>query len=160
MRSISFACHSMFCLLSLGLLAACDKVVDGSQAAAGITQHAVTDAADAWKDAFTYHPKQGPQAPQTRYCYQMYGDIVCYDSLQPGLTAKLVGYQDGSHVSGIQPGGGSLGASGGDPVAYHNAPASSIDQTTVIATKTAFDDKAVSTPTHGTIQTMDLAPPR
>ena len=105
---------------SLLALSACDSMVDGSNARASITSRAFSDMRDAWTDAFTYHPKEPPNAPQTRYCYQMMTDIVCYDSVQPGLTAKLAGYQDGNHMSWIQPGGGSLGASGGNPVALKN----------------------------------------
>ncbi len=99
-------------------LSACDMMVDRSRASASITQRAFSDATSVWRDVFTYHPPEEPNKPQTRYCYTMYSDIVCYDSVQPQMTAKLFGYQDGESQSWIQPGGGSLGASGGNPVVY------------------------------------------
>jgi len=112
---------ALLALLFVIPLGGCDKMVDRAHASASLTQRAFSDAADAWSDILTYHPPAQPQAPQTRYCYKMMTDIVCYDSVQPGLTAKLVGYQDGDHASWIQPGGGSLGASGGEPKALRVA---------------------------------------
>ncbi len=103
------------CFAVLIGLTGCDKAVDGSNAAASVTSKAFNDTKETWTDLFTYHPKKPPQGPQTRYCYQLQTDIVCYDSVQPNSTSKLVGYQDGNQISWVQPGGGSLGASGGDP---------------------------------------------
>ena len=98
-------------------LMGCNALVDTSNTAADITHNAYNDAIDHWRDVFTYRQKPGPQSPQTRYCYKMQTDVVCYDSVQPEQTAKLVGYQDGDQISWVQPGGGSLGASGGAPAA-------------------------------------------
>lgn len=97
-------------------LTACDRAVDTSNAAAEITHKSYVNARDAWSDVFTYHPKSAPSAPQTRYCYQAQTDVVCYDSPQQGQLSKLVGYQDGPAIGWYQPGGGSVGASGGEPV--------------------------------------------
>lgn len=140
------------CLLSLS---ACDSLVDGAQARASMTERAFHDAASAWTDVFTYHPKAEPNAPQTRYCYQMMTDVVCYDSVQPGLTAKLVGYQDGDHLSWVQPGGGSLGASGGNPVSYKKQPAV---KRNIIEAKKPLEYTATeaASPNRGEIETMDL----
>ena len=142
-------------------LAACDSVVDSSNAAASVTSRVFSDTTSTWIDAFTYHPKRGPQAPQTRYCYRMMTDIVCYDSLQPGLTAKLVGYQDGTHLSWVQPGGGSLGASGGDPVSFKpntNAPVGeNVYQVTNKLHGTPAENPSNN---QGVIQTMDLPAPK
>lgn len=107
-------------LVVLGL-SACDKIVDTSRAAESITRNAFEDTRSSWADFFTYHPEQPESLPQTRYCYQLQSDIVCYDSQQTNLTAKLVGYQDGERHSWVQPGGGSLGASGGEPIALRPA---------------------------------------
>ena len=98
-------------------LTACDKLVDSSHAVQSVTKAAYEDTKSSWKDFFTYHPPIPDSLPQTRYCYQMQSDVVCYDSEQRQLTSKLVGYQDGENISWVQPGGGSLGASGGEPVA-------------------------------------------
>ncbi|MBX9726920.1 MAG: hypothetical protein K2X09_06610 [Rickettsiales bacterium] len=103
-------------LVSL-VMSGCDKLVDGSRAAESITRNAFDDSVSTWSDLFTYHPRQPDSLPQTRYCYQLQSDIVCYDNQQTTLTAKLVGYQDGENLSWVQPGGGSLGASGGEPIA-------------------------------------------
>lgn len=104
------------------LLAACTPAAESAQQAGVTTRNAMQDNAAAWRNLFTYSPRdKRPQLPQTRYCYQMQADIVCYDSPQPGMTAKMTGYQDGSNISWVQPGGGSLGASGGEPTAPHDA---------------------------------------
>ncbi len=102
-------------------LPGCDKVADTSRAVQSVTHNAFDDTRDSWKDFFTYHPPQPEPLPQTRYCYQMQSDVVCYDSEQTTLTSKLVGFQDGETISWVQPGGGSLGASGGPPVALRPA---------------------------------------
>lgn len=116
------------CLFLLGsiatmiAMAGCDRAVDTSRAAKQVTEHAIEDAKSSWRDFFSYHPAMPDPLPQTRYCYQMQSDVVCYDSEQTKLTAKLVGYQDGENISWVQPGGGSLGASGGGPVALRPVP--------------------------------------
>lgn len=99
------------------LLMACNSVVETSNVAAEMTHSAFNDSVDHWRNVFTYTPKPQPQGPQTRYCYKMQTDVVCYDSVQPEQTSRLVGYQDGDQISWVQPGGGSLGASGGAPTA-------------------------------------------
>lgn len=143
-------------------LTGCDAMVDTSDAAASITARSLGDAKQTWIDAFTYHPKRGPSAPQTRYCYKMMMDIVCYDSLQPGLTAKLVGYQDGDNISWVQPGGGALGASGGDPIARGSSASGTVDPKTVYMTKKKLESGVAenTVANEGTIQTMDLPAPR
>ncbi|MFZ4540438.1 MAG: hypothetical protein ACOYNL_01345 [Rickettsiales bacterium] len=103
-------------------VSACDKLTQTSRAAQSVTQKAFDDTKSSWKEMFTYHPPVPAPLPQTRYCYHMQSDIVCYDSEQLLLTSKLVGYQDGDRMSWIQPGGGSLGASGGEPIALRPAP--------------------------------------
>lgn len=102
--------------------AACTPVSESVQHTADSLKTSVADDAGAWKDLLTYHPKpKTPQLPQTRYCYKTQSDIVCYDSAQHGMTEQLVGYQDGNSISWVQPGGGSLGASGGEPTAPQDA---------------------------------------
>lgn len=104
------------------LLAACTPSAEGAQQAGVTTRTAMQDNMAAWKGLFKYSPKdRRPHLPQTRYCYQMQSDIVCYDSPQPNMTAKITGYQDGNSISWVQPGGGSLGHSGGEPTAPHDA---------------------------------------
>ena len=105
-------------LMALVALSGCDKMQGLSDSAQSVTKRQIDDNETAWGNLFTYHPKQPNPLPQTRYCYKLQSDVVCYDSEQPTLTSKLVGYQDGDKQSWIQPGGGSLGASGGAPVSY------------------------------------------
>jgi hypothetical protein len=76
----------------------------------------------------------------------MQTDVVCYDSEQPQLTAKLIGYQDGEQISWVQPGGGSLGASGGEPMALR--PRIVKQSATAV---TSQNDYAVSPMTTGTV---------
>lgn len=112
----------LFAALALAMLSACTPAAESAQQAGVTTRTAMQDNQAAWRDLFTYRPKDTrPQLPQTRYCYQMQADIVCYDSPQSGMTAKMIGYQDGNSISWIQPGGGSLGVSGGEPTAQHHA---------------------------------------
>lgn len=113
--------HDLRLLLApLLLVSACDPAAHGSNRAADATQRAFHDTTEKWKGLFSYNPqKVPPQAPQTRYCYGIQADIVCYDSPQPNMTAKLTGYQDGANISSFQPGGGSLGVSGGEPTAMY-----------------------------------------
>jgi hypothetical protein len=108
-------------------LAACDAVKDASDHAADNSKRVIYDAKDRWKNLLTYHPteKPQPQLPQTRYCYRMQSDIVCYDSAQAGLTAPMVGYQDGANIAWYQPGGGSTGYSGGAATTRYRPPSAS-----------------------------------
>lgn len=121
--------------VSLFTLTACDKIADQSRAVQSVTKHAFEDTKASWRDFFMYHPPVPDSLPQTRYCYQMQSDIVCYDSEQRQLTSKLIGYQDGENISWVQPGGGSLGASGGEPIALRPMPA----KTTRVATQQNYD---------------------
>jgi hypothetical protein len=106
------------CLLALLFaLPACNRISQSNNAVVDSSKRVVYNARDKWKNLLTYQPEATPQLPQTRYCYKMQSDVVCYDSLQPSMTAKLVGYQDGENISWVQPGGGSLGYSGGPPTA-------------------------------------------
>lgn len=109
-------------ILPAFVLMGCDKMSDTSRAMQETTYKAFNDTKSSWRDFFTYHPPEPPPLPQTRYCYQMQSDVVCYDSEQPMLTSKLIGFQDGETISWVQPGGGSLGASGGAPVALRPVP--------------------------------------
>lgn len=117
MQQITRSAMGIGLLMVTLALGGCDGLVDTSKAASSITKRAFENGKSSWVDLFTYHEPQPEPLPQTRYCYQMQSDIVCYDSQQPGLTAKLAGYQDGENISGVQPGGGSLGVSGGPAVA-------------------------------------------
>ena len=152
-------------IVALVNLTACDAMVDRSKASASVTSRAFSDATQVWTDVFTYHPPKPPQKPQTRYCYKQSTDIVCYDSVQPQLTSRLFGYQDGDQMSWIQPGGGSLGASGGNPVAlqpveYDNQASLDDKQTLIIERKTPIQHTAVKeTGKIGEIQTIDIPPP-
>ncbi len=92
-------------------LAACEQAHHESDQAARVATQVKDDTIDAWRGLFTYNRTKPSQSPQTRYCYQMQSDVVCYDAPQAQLTSKLVGYQDGEHISYVQKGGGSLGIS-------------------------------------------------
>lgn len=118
---ITRSCSALLLVQILAGLSGCDKMVDTSKAVQETTMRAFNDTKSSWKDFFTYHPPQPDPLPQTRYCYQLQSDIVCYDSEQTTLTSKLIGYQDGENISWVQPGGGSLGASGGPAVALRPA---------------------------------------
>lgn len=102
-------------------LSACNQVAESADYAADSSKKVIYDTKRSWTDLFTYNPKKPTaQLPQTRYCYQTQADIVCYDSPQANMTAKLAGYQDGANISWFQPGGGSLGVSGGSATAAYN----------------------------------------
>ena len=101
--------------LCLGL-SACNQMVEGANTRGQIATQMFDDATRSWGELFTYRPPAPTPGPQTRYCYQMQSDVVCYDAVQPQLTSKLIGYQDGNQISWVQPGGGSLGVSGGQPM--------------------------------------------
>lgn len=103
------------------LAAACTPLVEATNRAEDVSKKIIYDSKEKWRDVFTYKPANGPQLPQTRYCYNTLTDVVCYDSAQPTLTSHLNGYQDGENISWVQPGGGSLGVSGGMPTAPINA---------------------------------------
>lgn len=110
-------------LLMLGLLlAACQPITETTTSAMDATKRSVDTTQAKWKSLFSYKEPKPAQLPQSRYCYQMSSDVVCYDSPQSGMTAVLRGYQDGPAMSGFQPGGGSLGVSGGEPTAGYNTP--------------------------------------
>lgn len=113
------------CLLALLAAAGCDKMVQSSNTAVSVTERAFNDTKSSWLSFFTYHPEKPAPGPQTRYCYQLQSDVVCYDSIQYASTSKLLGYQDGEKISWVQPGGGSLGVSGGDPTVTAATPRNS-----------------------------------
>lgn len=151
---------AMLGLALMSLLSACDGAVDQSRASVSLTNRAYSDSRDIWSELFTYHPPALPQKPQTRYCYKIYSDIVCYDSVQPSMTAKLFGYQDGEQASWIQPGGGSLGASGGVPVALQPVQVG-MTQEKVIAVQTPTQQTVVKESSQvGEIQSITLPAPR
>ena len=134
----------------MGLMAAlngCDKMAGLSNSAQAVAQREYSDTKSSWVELFTYHPPVAPPLPQTRYCYQMQSDVVCYDSEQPSLTAKLVGYQDGDKRSWVQPGGGSLGASGGAPVSYRQTNSAQMDSQAVVSN----DYNASTGPVSGSV---------
>ncbi len=108
-----------FALLALAL-SACEAIRDASDHAADNSKKVIYDTKERWRDLLTYKPRESEPKeplPQTRYCYRMQMDIVCYDTVQVGLTAPLVGYQDGDQFSWFKKGGGSFGFS-----APHDAP--------------------------------------
>lgn len=122
-RSFLLITLSLYASAAIFMLSGCQPLTEGAKHAADSSKKAVYDTKAEWTNLFTYHPKNAPQLPQTRYCYQTQSDIVCYDSPQSGQTAKLYGYQDGRNRSWFQPGGGALGVSGGEPLAgYDSAP--------------------------------------
>lgn len=121
MKKLTRIGSAALALMALVSLTACDKVAQTSKSVQTITEHAFNDTKNSWASFFTYHPPQPDPLPQTRYCYQMQSDIVCYDSEQHTQTSRLIGYQDGENISWVQPGGGSLGVSGGDAIALRPA---------------------------------------
>jgi len=139
---------------------ACDKMEESSRNAAAITKKTFNSSVGFWDDVFTYHPQKADNAPQTRYCYQMQSDVVCYDSVQPRSTAKLVGYQDGDNISWVQPGGGSLGASGGEPVALRAASSASMSRSTSSSNNnSSFASSSTVDMSAGGISSSNLPPP-
>lgn len=98
--------------LLMVVLTACEQTHHSSNTAARVANQVKEETVSTWRELFTFRPTKPLQAPQTRYCYKMQSDIVCYDTPQPEINSKLVGYQDGQLVSYIQKGGGSLGISG------------------------------------------------
>ncbi len=78
------------------LLVACSNLEEANHAATTSLNNFKNDTGGAWRDLFSYNAKpRTPQPASTRYCYQFASDIVCYDSPQPQLTARLVGVQGG-----------------------------------------------------------------
>lgn len=139
-------------ILALMWLVACGPLHQNAQYTAEGLNTMKNDTREAWNETMTYHPRKGEQLPQTRYCYRMQSDVVCYDSPQNNLTAKLVGYQDGQAISWVQPGGGSLGASGGEPTAPNGAATIQVapnvaGSAAVITTATASTPNSVDTST-------------
>jgi|GEM_PF-2050174 len=111
---------SVLALAALGTVAACNDFAQAQRSAADSSKRVVYETKSKWRDLFTYTPpSESEPLPQTRYCYKTQTDTVCYDSPQLNMTAKLVGYQDGANISAYQPGGGSLGVSGGEPTAHY-----------------------------------------
>lgn len=79
-----------------GVLVACTPFVDGVKTASRASQRNAHSAGIKWGELFTYNPPPSePQLPQTRFCYKMASDVVCYDSPQP-ITSPLTGYQIGA----------------------------------------------------------------
>jgi hypothetical protein len=103
-------CLALALMLAAGL-SACQAVDNTTQAAASSTKQWADNTRRSFAGFFVLSPKPNPQLPQTRYCYQMQTDIVCYDVPQPNMTARLSGYQNGDQISFIRNGGGSLGFS-------------------------------------------------
>jgi hypothetical protein len=154
--------------MTLVMTSACDKLADTSRTAQSVSKNAFMDTKASWRDFFTYHPELPDAMPQTRYCYQMQSDVVCYDEQQRQLTSKLVGYQDGENISWVQPGGGSLGGSGGEPVSLRPMPKRqtadtnmnetySVNTTAYPATTSSFATSTIS-PTSGQIDVSPLPP--
>ncbi len=148
----------------LAMAAACTPVSESIQHGGETVKASAADDAAAWKDLLTYHPKSKvPQLPQTRYCYKAQTDIVCYDSAQHGMTEQMVGYQDGDSMSYVQPGGGSLGVSGGEPTApqdarsVHLAP-NVAGEAVVINTNESISSSDISTAPVETPQVPASAP--
>lgn len=111
---------SMLAMGALCSVAACENFGEAQRQAADSSKRMVYETKNKWRDLFTYNPAPvSDPLPQTRYCYKTQTDTVCYDSPQPNMTAKLIGYQDGANISAYQPGGGSLGVSGGEPTAHY-----------------------------------------
>lgn len=146
------------CLFIAGLvmLAGCTRVVEQNNQLATIAKPIIADTKKSWRNLLTYSPKNTtPQLPQTRYCYTTMADIVCYDSAQPTTTSRLYGYQDGENISWVQPGGGSLGVSGGEPMAQassdqaHIAPNARLNSASseISVTDVAPISSAAMTPT-------------
>ncbi len=159
---------SLVLLMVMVATGGCDKLTDSSRAVQSVTKNAFLDTKSSWRDFFTYHPELPDALPQTRYCYQMQSDVVCYDEQQRQLTSKLVGYQDGDNISWVQPGGGSLGASGGEPVSLRPLPVHktaqvgmndtySVNTTAYPATTSSFSTGTISS-TSGQIDVAPLPP--
>lgn len=79
------------CLVAVS---ACTPIVENSQRAVYKVRGAVYDATEKMQSYLAYSPDSDmPQAPQTRYCYKVIGDVVCYREPQPFLSNPLVGRQ-------------------------------------------------------------------
>ena len=143
-------------LISAMMAAGCDRVADTSRAAQSVTKRAFEDSKASWGDFFTYHSPTTDPLPQTRYCYQMQSDVVCYDSEQRIQTSKLVGYQDGENISWVQPGGGSLGASGGSAIALRPVQV----ETVAPPTKSGATDDLQRSVSNFFRSFIDMSPPK
>lgn len=137
-------------------LTACDATRDTSQSAANVSKQMIDETTNSWRDLFTFRPRPGPQDPQTRFCYQMQSDIVCYDTPQTHMTSKLVGYQDGEHISYIQKGGGSMGVSVPQSRVF-NAPSSYAHEAAPVG-DVMMQDMGVPVPTGDEIRVIESNP--
>lgn len=109
-----FSACALALILATGLTA-CDQVNNTSQALSVSSKQVVDNTRREFSGFWQLSPKPQPQLPQTRYCYQMQSDIVCYDTPQPNNIARLSGYQEGENMSFNRNGGGSLGFSASLP---------------------------------------------
>ena len=105
-----FGALALALILATGLTA-CDPVNNTTQALSVSSKQVVDNTRRGFSGFWQLSPKPQPSLPQTRYCYQMQSDIVCYDSPQPNNIARLFGYQEGENMSFIRNSGGSLGFS-------------------------------------------------
>lgn len=78
----------------LALVSGCTTLVDSAQRATHTLRGEIYHTADKVQEYVSYQDNNIRHAPQTAYCYQFLGDIVCYDSPKPYMTNKLFGYQD------------------------------------------------------------------
>ena len=144
------------CALLALALSACEAIRDASDHAADNSKKVLYDTKERWRDLLTYKPRESePKEPlsQTRYCYRMQMDIVCYDTVQVGLTAPLVGYQDGDQFSWFKKGGGSFGFS-----APHDQPAV-VAESTAKATPFKPQSPIAPSPKPGEIEVKNKPKP-
>ena len=89
------------CMIVLPLFAACTQLHESAEKSRTAVVQGVGSSMERVRTYLTYHPKdETPQLPQTRYCYQAAGDVICYMQPQsrPNLP-KLAGFQD-AHPNG------------------------------------------------------------
>lgn len=81
-------------LIVMALLCACTEMTDTANRAYDDVRAGVYNTTDKIQEWTRYNPpSKTPQAPDTRYCYKALTDIICYDTPQPKISNKLIGYQ-------------------------------------------------------------------
>lgn len=81
-------------LIMIMMLSACTEATQTANKAYDSSRRGIYNTAAKVQEWMRYTPESKVmQAPDTRYCYKAMTDIICYETEQPNISNKLVGYQ-------------------------------------------------------------------
>ena len=81
-------------LIAIMMLSACTEASMKANQVYDASRRGVYNTAAKVQSWMRYTPENKMmQAPETRYCYKAMTDIICYETEQPHISNKLVGYQ-------------------------------------------------------------------